>query len=174
MHLLHNEITYKRTQHALRSLKESVSGGASGGGGSAAGGRLSAASAQLCHALLGHSAVSVPPAVPPAEGSTPAEGSMTPLSRTPLSNRRLNEGQRLAVSRALNASPLALIHGPPGTGKTTAVVELILQVPPTPHPTPPQARAQRTALCRLHCIWRCGRNGGVCDMWEKWVVWVEK
>ena len=134
MHLLHNEITYKRTQHALRSLKESASGGAGGGGGSAAGGRLSAASAQLCHALLGHSAVSVPPAVPPAEGSTPAEGPMTPLSKTPLSNRRLNmgrrlnEGQRLAVSRALNASPIALIHGPPGTGKTETLLGIVSSI----------------------------------------------
>lgn len=42
-------------------------------------------------------------------------------------NAALNEGQRRAVSFALGAAPVALIHGPPGTGKTTAVVELIRQ-----------------------------------------------
>ena len=38
-----------------------------------------------------------------------------------------NESQREAVAIGLAAKDLAIIHGPPGTGKTTAVVELIRQ-----------------------------------------------
>ncbi len=40
---------------------------------------------------------------------------------------QLNESQQDAVSFALAARDIAIIHGPPGTGKTTTVVELIYQ-----------------------------------------------
>lgn len=42
-------------------------------------------------------------------------------------NPGLDASQREAVSFALRALDCALVHGPPGTGKTTAVVEIILQ-----------------------------------------------
>lgn len=42
-------------------------------------------------------------------------------------NSNLDESQREAVSFALSQKELAIIHGPPGTGKTTTVVEVILQ-----------------------------------------------
>jgi ATP-dependent RNA/DNA helicase IGHMBP2 len=39
----------------------------------------------------------------------------------------LNEAQHAAVERALRATDLALVHGPPGTGKTRTLVEIIRQ-----------------------------------------------
>ena len=50
----------------------------------------------------------------------------SPIPWTPLNNA-LNDSQREAIDLALSARDLAIIHGPPGTGKTTAVVELIRQ-----------------------------------------------
>ncbi|XP_028823165.1 DNA-binding protein SMUBP-2-like isoform X4 [Denticeps clupeoides] len=43
------------------------------------------------------------------------------------SNRGLDESQREAVAFALSQRDVAIIHGPPGTGKTTTVVEIIIQ-----------------------------------------------
>jgi ATP-dependent RNA/DNA helicase IGHMBP2 len=40
---------------------------------------------------------------------------------------RLNESQSQAIEFAMSARDIAIIHGPPGTGKTTTVVELIRQ-----------------------------------------------
>ena len=42
-------------------------------------------------------------------------------------NAELNDSQQAAIRFALSASDVAIIHGPPGTGKTTTVVELICQ-----------------------------------------------
>ncbi len=40
----------------------------------------------------------------------------------------LNDSQKDAVIKALCQKPLSLIHGPPGTGKTTVIVEIVRQV----------------------------------------------
>lgn len=72
----------------------------------AAGDRL----AQLRSVLLGEK----PPRFAPKQ-------SFEPL------NRHLNETQQQAVQFALSAHDVAVLHGPPGTGKTTTVVELIRQ-----------------------------------------------
>lgn len=42
-------------------------------------------------------------------------------------NNGLDSSQKEAVSFALSQKDVAIIHGPPGTGKTTAVVEVIIQ-----------------------------------------------
>ncbi|RLB46741.1 MAG: AAA family ATPase [Deltaproteobacteria bacterium] len=39
----------------------------------------------------------------------------------------LHEAQRIAVGRALSAKTIALIHGPPGTGKTRTLTEVVRQ-----------------------------------------------
>jgi ATP-dependent RNA/DNA helicase IGHMBP2 len=42
-------------------------------------------------------------------------------------DKTLNESQQQAILFALANPPLSIIHGPPGTGKTTTVIELIRQ-----------------------------------------------
>ncbi|RFC54405.1 AAA domain-containing protein [Brumimicrobium aurantiacum] len=43
-------------------------------------------------------------------------------------NDKLNAYQLKAVQNGLNNTPLQIIHGPPGTGKTTTIVELIKEL----------------------------------------------
>lgn len=40
----------------------------------------------------------------------------------------LNESQQQAIKFAINESPITIIHGPPGTGKTYTLIELIKQL----------------------------------------------
>ena len=42
-------------------------------------------------------------------------------------NQNLDDSQQEAVKFALSQHDVAIIHGPPGTGKTTTVTEVILQ-----------------------------------------------
>ncbi|QDG49456.1 AAA family ATPase [Persicimonas caeni] len=42
-------------------------------------------------------------------------------------DEELNEAQRRAVEQALSAEDVALVHGPPGTGKTRTLVEVVRQ-----------------------------------------------
>ena len=43
-------------------------------------------------------------------------------------NKKLNESQQNAVNRIQHFEELLIIHGPPGTGKTTTLIEAILQL----------------------------------------------
>jgi predicted DNA helicase len=52
----------------------------------------------------------------------PSKKKFTPYTKT------LNNTQIEAVQKALTSEPLFLIHGPPGTGKTTVLSETILQL----------------------------------------------
>jgi ATP-dependent RNA/DNA helicase IGHMBP2 len=55
-------------------------------------------------------------------------GNKKPTFRSPVSltyPQRLNDTQRTAVEKIVAANELAIVHGPPGTGKTTTLVQAI-------------------------------------------------
>lgn len=59
---------------------------------------------------------------------TPLPASLTDhLGAVEWKTERLNESQKEAIMFALASREIALIHGPPGTGKTHTLIELILQ-----------------------------------------------
>jgi len=60
-------------------------------------------------------------------GAEPAAFTPQPMATDAFYDAGLNESQRAAVSFALAAPQIALIHGPPGTGKTRTLIELVRQ-----------------------------------------------
>ncbi|MCO4294474.1 AAA domain-containing protein [Solitalea sp. MAHUQ-68] len=58
-------------------------------------------------------------------GHSPA--GFSDLSPSPV-NTALNESQNSAIQQIINSNDVAIVHGPPGTGKTTTFVEAIKQV----------------------------------------------
>jgi len=60
-------------------------------------------------------------------------GMMAPSERTPISgidffDKNLNDSQKEAIQFCLESPEVACIHGPPGTGKTHTLIELIRQM----------------------------------------------
>ncbi|MEL7160488.1 MAG: AAA domain-containing protein, partial [Bacteroidota bacterium] len=65
-------------------------------------------------------------------GARPAE--YRPVADTEVAHlAHLNDSQRRAVGHVLGANHLALIHGPPGTGKTTTLVAAVAELVKTEH-----------------------------------------
>jgi hypothetical protein len=125
---LANETTHKRMCETLACLRAA----AAAGGGQAAAQAAAAAAA----AASGGGGRGTQPAteLPGAALADVCFGSREPRFSPRRSAARwrpcsapLDGSQRRAVDLALRAQDVALIHGPPGTGKTTAVVELIVQ-----------------------------------------------
>ncbi len=73
-------------------------------------------------------------------------------------NQGLNEVQKAAVRLAMAAKDLAIVHGPPGTGKTTCLVEIVQQA---------RRRGEKVLVC-------APSNLGVDNLLEKLVERGEK
>ena len=97
--LLYNDVTYRRLEATLGALRAD---------------RAPTAASDLCRALLADDDTAAAAMARCAAAGQAAE----PLAEARAINRGLNEGQRRAIGFALAARPVALIHGPPGTGKS--------------------------------------------------------
>ncbi|CAE6428981.1 unnamed protein product [Rhizoctonia solani] len=104
---LANSVTFDRMDRAIDSLERLVTQQASDGPPSAVQ-TLPLAQSLLAMKPLGH--------------YTPVSDNLT------LMDSYLNDSQKEAVKFALDSPEIALIHGPPGTGKTQTLVEIIRQL----------------------------------------------
>ena len=98
-----NDVTYKRMKEALALISSGCAG-------------LN----RMQHAILGLAPVHGPSSAPI---SSPGEEKA--LHKAGSDRSSLNAQQQEAVEFALRTEDVALIHGPPGTGKTTTVAELV-------------------------------------------------
>ncbi|KAJ3203152.1 hypothetical protein HDU82_006807 [Entophlyctis luteolus] len=116
-----SEITFVRMESALKSLTAFLTDMPDQK-------RVAVASPSLVSTLLGSNLPDCAPRFSLQDKNIP----------TAFFNSLLNDSQRVAVSHCLSADSIALIHGPPGTGKTETVVELVRQL---------VAQNQRVLLC---------------------------
>jgi superfamily I DNA and/or RNA helicase len=63
-----------------------------------------------------------------SESDRPGSGSQPVKSLPRVSVNGLNESQQQAVSAIIDNEDIVIVHGPPGTGKTTTLVEAIVQL----------------------------------------------
>ncbi|SJX61201.1 related to HCS1-DNA helicase A [Sporisorium reilianum f. sp. reilianum] len=119
-----NESTYDRLEVTLDKLAKSL------------GVPLSASSASNADTSAEEAETTASSSAPSASatsltrslfGLSPPTWQHTELPLPPF-NQNLNATQLAAIRYALSADHFSLIHGPPGTGKTTAIVELIMQI----------------------------------------------
>ncbi|CAL4117470.1 unnamed protein product, partial [Meganyctiphanes norvegica] len=104
LHKLANDVTYRRIKRALGDLDSLVRGPA----------------AHVASVLFGETEPrSIIPSLPPKLLDN--DGGIV------LYNQRLDESQKSAVEFAIQRNDIAVVHGPPGTGKTTTIVEIIRQ-----------------------------------------------
>lgn len=97
---LANDITFKRLQHTMSTLQK----------------MQTSEHSTLTQVLFGLAS----PTLPTSSHDLPADIEWHDAS--------MNDSQKDAIRFALAAREVALIHGPPGTGKTHTLIELILQL----------------------------------------------
>ncbi|KAI0305372.1 P-loop containing nucleoside triphosphate hydrolase protein [Multifurca ochricompacta] len=123
---LANSITYDRMEHALKRLEKMIVSPAHldaiGKPGSNSSVKSGAGRSRLVEVLLG---VVVP-------------SRSTMMHNISFFDDLLNDSQKAAVKFALESAEVACIHGPPGTGKTHTLIEIIRQLTSitlvNPHP----------------------------------------
>ncbi len=110
--VMFDDMTYKEMEHAMKAVMK------------AEGNRL----AELREVLLGDTGCWVPGTgrVHPESSNSPSVAFGVQASHQHPASSILNESQNSALQKILHSPDVAFIHGPPGTGKTTTLVQGIL------------------------------------------------
>jgi ATP-dependent RNA/DNA helicase IGHMBP2 len=80
-------------------------------------------SSRLVSVIFGETAIGEPLNLASLQGKQ--DGSS--VKKEMFFNSNLNQSQKDAVKFALSCRDVGIIHGPPGTGKTTTIIEVIVQ-----------------------------------------------